>query len=70
MRREKPGQDSVTNVEKFQYLSLSLAKVQTLRIEETDPDPYLLDEKTEYIFLNEFIETRVLIICIDQSKTT
>ncbi|MCJ1347605.1 hypothetical protein MMC31_005833, partial [Peltigera leucophlebia] len=57
MRREKPGRESVADAEKLRYPPLPPANVQTLRIGEVDPDPYSSDEETEYISLDEPVET-------------
>lgn len=70
MRWEKPGQDSLVNVEKLRYSFLLPANVQMLKIGEADSDLYSSDEEIKYIFLDEYIKTGVLAACIDQSKTT
>lgn len=44
------------------------ANVQTLRIGESDLDPYLSDDEIKYISLDEFIETRVLAARSNQPK--
>ena len=69
MRREKPGRDCVADSEKLRYPPLPPANVQTLRIGEADPDPYSSDEETEYISLDEPIETGVLAARANQSKS-
>ena len=68
MRQKKSGWESVADAEKLRYPSLPPANVQTLRIEESDPDPYLSDEKVEYISLDEPIETGVLATRSNQPK--
>ena len=68
MRQEKPGRESVANAEKLRYPSLPPANVQMLRIGEANSNPYLSDEETEYISLDESIETGVLATRTNQSK--
>ena len=69
MRQEKPVCESIANTEKLQYLSLSPANVQTLRIGELEPDPYFSDEEIEYISFDALIdEIEVLTACINQSQ--
>lgn len=46
MRREKPGRESVANVEKLWYPFLPPANVQILRIGKVESDPYFSDEKS------------------------
>lgn len=60
MRQAKSKQESVANVKKLRYPSLSPANIQTLKIRETDPDLYSLDDKVKYISLDKLIETGVL----------
>lgn len=70
MRQKKPGRESVADVEKLRYLSLPSANVQTLRIEDADPDPYFSDDEVKYVSLDEPIETGVLAARSNQPKPT
>lgn len=60
MRQRKPGQELVADTKKFCYLFLSSANVQTLRTIDADPDPYLSNDKVQYISLNESMKIGVL----------
>lgn len=60
MRQEKSRRESVADAKKLRYLSLPLANILTLMIWELDPNFYLLDDKIEYVFLDESIKTGVL----------
>lgn len=68
MRQGKSGGESVANAKKLCYLLLPLANVQTLRIRDADPDPYFLDDKVEYVFLDKPIKTKVLAAQSNQLK--
>ena len=39
MRQKKSRRESVADAKNFRYPTLPLANVQTLRIEDADPDP-------------------------------
>ena len=41
IRQRKPGPESIANAKKLCYLFLPLANVQTLKIGDAEPDPYL-----------------------------
>lgn len=45
IRQEKPGQESIADAKKLCYLFLSLANIQTLRIDDGNLDLYLSDDK-------------------------
>ena len=60
MRQRKSGWESVADAEKLRYPFLPPANVQTLRIGESDPDPYTSNDKVEYVSLDESIKTGVL----------
>ena len=70
MRQGESGRESVADAEKLRYPSLLSANVQTLRIGDADPDPYFLDEKAQYVCLDEPIGTGVLAARSNQPKST
>lgn len=70
MRQEKPGRNCVADAEKLRYSSLPPVNVQTLRIDEADPDLYSSDEETEYISLDKPIATGFLAARTNRSKPT
>lgn len=70
MRREKNGRDCIADAEKQCYPFLSLANVQTLKIGEMESDLYSIDEKNEYISLNELIKIGVRATHCDKLKLT
>ena len=68
MRQEKLGREFVADVEKLRYPSLPPANVQTLRIGESESNPYLSDNKVEYVSLDKPLETGVLATRSNQPK--
>ena len=68
MRQGKSGRESVADAEKLRYPFLPPANVQTLRIGESDLDPFTSDDKVEYVSLDEPIETGVLAARSNQPK--
>lgn len=70
MRQGKSGWEPVADAEKLCYPFLPFANVQTLRIENVDPDPYSSDEKAQYVCLDESIGTKVLAAQSNQPKPT
>lgn len=60
MRQEKSGQEFIADTKKLCYFSLPFTNIQTLKIGETHSDPYFLDHKVEYIFLDNPTEVGVL----------
>ncbi len=56
------------DIKKLRYSSLLLVNVQTLRIGESDPDPYLSDDEVEYVSLDKPIKTGVLAARSNQPK--
>lgn len=60
IKQGKSGRKSIINTNKLHHLSLPLTNVQTLRIRELDTNPYLSDDKIEYISLNKPIKIGVL----------
>lgn len=68
MRQEKSGRDCIINVEKMRYLFLFLANIQILKIEKLELGLYSINEKNEYISLDELIKIGVLATCSDKHK--
>lgn len=62
MQQKKLEKDCVANLEKLRYSILLLANIQMLKIRKGDPDPYFLDKKSNYMFLNDSIKTKILIV--------
>lgn len=62
MRQGKLEQKSIVDAEKLCYLFLPSINVRTLRINDADLDPYLSDDEIQYIFLDEPIQTKVLVV--------
>ena len=60
MRQGKSRRESVAHAEKLHNPFLFPTNVQTLKIGESDPDPYLSDDKVKYVSLDKLIETGVL----------
>lgn len=50
--QEKSERDCVADTVKLRYSFLPSANIQTLKIEELEPDLYFMDEESEYISLN------------------
>ena len=54
-------------MEKLQYLFLSLANVQTLRIGKLEFESYFSDKEVKYVFFDKPIDRiRVLAACINE----
>lgn len=68
IKQRKSKRESIANDEKLCYLSLPLANVQILRIEEFDLDPHWSDNEVKYVSLDEHIKTRVLAAQVNQPK--
>ncbi len=60
MRQEKSKQKSIADVKKLCYPFLPYTNIQTLRIGKSESDPYLSNDKVEYVFLDKLIKTKVL----------
>lgn len=70
MMQEKPRRESVADVKKICYLSLPSVNIQTLRIDDINPDPYFSDEEVQYLLLDKIIKTEVLTARNNQIKLT
>ena len=68
MRKEKPGRESVADVEKLRYPTLLSAEIHTLRIGQLQPNPYSLDEEDEYVSLNTPLDVTVSATRSSQNK--
>lgn len=66
IRRKKSNHKSIANIENLQYLFLSSANVQTLRIKKLEPDFHFCDKKIEYISFDTPInEIEILAACMN-----
>ena len=68
MQQEKPGWESVADIEKLKYLILHSAEDHTLRIGELQPDPYFSDDKDDYTSLNALLDVIISAARSSQSK--
>ena len=71
MRQEKSGRESVADVKKLRYPSLSPANIQMLKIGKLKPNSYFSDKEIKYISLDIPIDgIEVLTACTNQSQPT